>query len=385
MESMAIASKTSYQTDDGIERAIIDLIRVGTQGHASGVRQLATRLIRSVPPGINNAEAFRDKVHKAIASGLDSTTLRYTSGTIPTEGDSSQPLAEVDPLPDGDGLTVHKNIMAQLDEIIMEWHRANELRKVNIAPTRTLLLSGPPGVGKTMTAKWIARMLQLPLVTLDLSSAVSSYLGNSGRNIKAVLDYAKSGPCVLLLDEFDAIAKKRGDDSDIGELKRIVNVILLELDRWPDTSLLIAATNHPQLLDMAVERRFDRLLTFEPPDIHQRHTILEHLASQTERVDKKLLEIIAELTPKMTGSDLARYWKLSYRRSILNDSTIADELVRELASTSNMKKPSIHRDKLFLIMYDELKMSTRQIAEIVGVSHPTISASIRRSREAHHD
>lgn len=74
---------------------------------------------------------------------------------------------------------------------------------------------------------------------------VSSYLGASGRNIRSVLEYAKSGPCVLLLDEFDAVAKRRDDPSDVGELKRIVNVILVELDRWPDSSLLIAATNHP--------------------------------------------------------------------------------------------------------------------------------------------
>ena len=103
----------------------------------------------------------------------------------------------------------------------------------------------------------LASRIGVPLVSIDLASVVSSFLGTSGRNIRVAFDYAKSGQCVLLLDEFDALAKRRDDDTDIGELKRIVNVVLLELDRWPDTSLLVAATNHPQLLDPAVGRRFD--------------------------------------------------------------------------------------------------------------------------------
>lgn len=382
MVSMAAGPSMGYHSPDGLERAVVDLVRVGTRGHGAGVRQLASRLMRSVPMGVRDAESFRDAVHKAIAAGSDITELRYSTGAVPTEGDSAQPLVDIDLLPDGDGLTLDDSVMSALGEVIAERERADDLRRAGVGLTRSVLLSGPPGVGKTMTARWLARSLRLPLVSLDLSSVVSSYLGTSGRNIKSVLDYAKSGPCVLLLDEFDAIAKRRDDDSDIGELKRIVNVILVELDRWPDTSLLIAATNHPQLLDSAVERRFDRSLALPLPGFDQRHAILRHLAHGVDAVDAEVLGLVADLTLGMTSSDLTRFWFLVRRRSILNGSTVTETLISELARHVGDSGPG--RDRLFLTLHDTLRMSNRRIATLTGVSHPTVAAGIKRAEGAQH-
>ncbi|MFT9662946.1 AAA family ATPase [Mycobacteroides abscessus subsp. abscessus] len=367
----------TYQTESGLERAIVDLIRVGASGHGAGVRQLASRLVSAVPPGVSNVESFRRELHEAMSHRPEATGLRFSGGAVPVDADGMHPLVDVDSMPDGRGLVLESSVMNQLEEIVQERLRASELARAGVGLTRTLLLSGPPGVGKTLTSRWIAQSVGLPVVSLDLSAVVSSYLGASGRNIRSVLDYAKSGPCVLLLDEFDAVAKRRDDHGDVGELKRIVNVILVELDRWPDSSLLIAATNHSHLLDPAVGRRFDRTLELLLPGLDQRREVLANLIG-TSSTDAALAALAAELTDGASGSDLVRMWNLVRRRAVLNGTDPRNELVAELLKSH--PKQSRSRDMLWLAVHDQLGWSHRQIAELVNVSHPTVSKAVRRAR-----
>lgn len=374
---MARNSTNTYHTESGLEQAIIDLVRVGTSGYGPGVRQLASRLVRAVPPGVGDSEHFRRAVHEAMSHTPEAAGLRFSGGAIPVDADGTHALADVDPLPDGQELVLEPAAMSQLQEIVDERAKAGELARAGVGLTRTVLLSGPPGVGKTLASRWIAQSVGLPLVSLNLSAVVSSYLGASGRNIRSVLDYAKSGPCVLLLDEFDAVAKRRDDQSDVGELKRIVNVILVELDRWPDSSLLIAATNHPQLLDPAVGRRFDRTVELLLPGVEQRRQVLDALMGEAHH-EAALAELAAEVTDDASGSDLVRLWNLVRRRAILNDTDPRDELVTELLTQYCGSGAS--RDALWLAAHDRLGWSSRQIADVVGVSHPTVSKAVNRAR-----
>lgn len=268
--------------------------------------------------------------------------------------------------------------MEELVEVVEERRRAPELIAAGLPLTRTVLLSGPPGVGKSMAAQWLARELEVPLVSINLASVVSSFLGSSGRNIRSVLEYAKSGQCVMLLDEFDAIAKRRNDESDIGELKRLVNVILLELDRWPDDNLLVAATNHLQLLDEAVDRRFDRHIVFGLPGETERRSILEHLAAGTAADGDTVIPLIAEMTAGWSGSDIKRLWELGMRRAILSGVAPGDQLLRTLAQRVDGQRRE--RDRFWLALSERLDMSSRQIALLTGVSHPTVSAGLKRAR-----
>ena len=171
----------------------------------------------------------------------------------------NSPMLDVEPVWDA-------SVKASLDQILCERLRERELIKQGLSPTRSIIFTGPPGVGKTLAARWVARELNRPLLTLDLSAVMSSFLGRTGANVRHVLDYAKGIDGVLLLDELDAIAKRRDDATDVGELKRLVTVLLQEIDDWPPTGLLIAATNHSDLLDPAVWRRFEMRIEFPMPN-----------------------------------------------------------------------------------------------------------------------
>ncbi len=266
--------------------------------------------------------------------------------------------------------------MAVLREVVEERLNRDRLELAGVSPTRSLLLSGPPGVGKTLAAKWLASEIGIPLVSLDLASVVSSYLGSSGRNIKAVLDYAQSGPCVLLLDEFDAVAKRRDDDTDIGELKRIVNVLLVELDRWPDTSLLVAATNHPQLLDPAIGRRFDRHLELKLPGLEERMQILDRL---DESLSGDVRSLVSTMLEGASGSEVVKTLETAKRRAVLKGDRIENELLGEVVWKATQSGEA--RDRAWSLASKVLGLSARQIALKADVSHPTVSAAIRREEE----
>ncbi|WP_199186733.1 AAA family ATPase [Cryobacterium sp. M96] len=373
---MAAPKTTLYQEPGGLERALVDLVRIGARGHAGGVRQLAGRLMRAIPPEVSDAGAFRTAVHEALSAANPSNGLRFDSGAIPTDAEGLHSLVNVDAVPGADEFIADERLAAQLQEIVAERKRAEELARAGVSVSRTVLFSGPPGVGKTLASRWIAQQLELPLVTLDLASVVSSYLGSSGRNIKSVLEFAKSGPCVLFLDEFDAVAKRRDDDTDIGELKRIVNVILVELDRWPETSLLVAATNHPQLLDEAIDRRFDRVLSFPLPGDSERRALLTR-ANQSD-VPIAVIELAAALWEGHSHSDIVRFWELCRRKAILHDLTleyvVVNQLIEQFPTTEL-------RTSVWRHAHEQLDMSNRKIATLAGVSHPTVATGIRQAKD----
>lgn len=373
---MSPKARTSYQHQGGLQEALVDLIRVGVAGYGPGVRQIASRLLRALPPEVESDESFRAMLRDAMSASPATNALRFAPGEMPQDAETN-PLVDVDPTPSGAGLVLAPKAMEELNEIVEERDHIDKLQLAGVAPTRTLLLSGPPGVGKSLAARWLAEHIDLPLVSLDLASVVSSYLGSSGRNIKSVLHYAQTGPCVLLLDEFDAVAKRRDDDTDIGELKRIVNVLLVELDRWSETSLLVAATNHPQLLDPAIGRRFDRWIDLALPGPQERRLILGHLAN--DQSDSTVLDIVSDLLDGVSGSEIVRVWELAKRRSILRGSSIDDELLEEVLWRHT--EPGPVRDRAWLLASSRLGLSARQIAHRAHVTHPTVSAALRRQKE----
>jgi SpoVK/Ycf46/Vps4 family AAA+-type ATPase len=205
---------------------------------------------------------------------------------------------------------------------------------------------------------------------------MSSYLGKTGANIRSVLEYAKSVESVLLLDEFDSIAKKRDDEGDVGELKRLVTVLLQEVDDWPSTSLLIAATNHGELLDPAVWRRFDDVLEFRAPSASERLEILVNLFGDDADTLKCWMPLLVNLWEGRSFSDLTRTVQWIRRRATISDETILDVLLNRIGH--ELRNGSAEDRKQAAHLLAEGGHSDRRISEVVGISRDTI----RKSRPA---
>jgi len=141
-------------------------------------------------------------------------------------------------------------------ELVEEQHRADLLRSHNLEPRNRVLLAGPPGNGKTSLAEAIADALNAPFLVVRYEAIIGSYLGETSQRIGQVFEHARSRQCVLFFDEFDTIGKERGDIHETGEIKRVVSSLLLQIDALPSYVVVVTASNHPELLDRAVWRRF---------------------------------------------------------------------------------------------------------------------------------
>jgi SpoVK/Ycf46/Vps4 family AAA+-type ATPase len=181
----------------------------------------------------------------------------------------------------------------------------------------SFLLSGPPGTGKSRLARHIARELGLDLYVARLDGLISSFLGSTSKNIRALFDFAAKTPCVLFLDEFDAIAKLRGDSQELGELKRVVNSFIQNLDTLGSQSIVIAATNHQELLDSAIWRRFGYRLELKFPDANSRREIWQGFIGPFEFTPREV-ELLVDLSEGFSGSDIREVCLRLHRRRITN-------------------------------------------------------------------
>lgn len=166
-----------------------------------------------------------------------------------------------------------------------------------------LLTYGPPGTGKSRLARFIAQELGLDLYIARLDGLISSFLGSTSKNIRALFDFAAKTPCILFLDEFDAIAKLRGDSQELGELKRVVNSFIQNLDTLGPQSIVLAATNHESLLDSAVWRRFGYRLELSFPTEALRRQLWQQFIGTLD-FDDRSIELLIDLSEGFTGSDI---------------------------------------------------------------------------------
>ena len=191
------------------------------------------------------------------------------------------------------------NLRHKLDGFVGRLQHRSELQAAGVTPQASLLLYG--------IAHYIAQQMQLPLVVARLDSLVSSLLGNTAKNIRKIFEFASRQPCILFLDEFDAIAKARDDQHELGELKRVVNSLLQNIDEFVESNILIAATNHQELLDKAIWRRFNSIIDVSLPQQTDIQRLLQLFLRSVELgfdLDNKKGEVLAELMQGNSPADI---------------------------------------------------------------------------------
>ncbi len=365
-----MTGKKSDETD-GLAGDLAQSVRLGLHSGADGIRLFAAKLVRKYR---QSAPDLSQQIDGYLRAAPAASPMRRKS-TDEVRPDVTQPSEDLAVLRiDTVGArqpVLSESIMTGIQQLLAERRQAQKLLKLGLEPMRSAIFVGPPGVGKTMTAKWIAQQLDLPLFVLDLTAIMSSYLGRTGNNLRAVLDYAKSIPCVLLLDEIDAIAKRRADVSDIGELKRLVTVILQEIDAWPSTGLLLAATNHAELIDPALWRRFDMTLEFPKPERRQIAEALSTVLATDRQHFERWLPILAILFEGSSFSDIDRTIR-QFRKAVTLQTASAPDLVEGLVRrhSAELDRPARHQLAMQLVAHSRL--SQHKINELTGVSRDTI-------------
>jgi len=199
-------------------------------------------------------------------------------------------------------LVLDLKIESILKEVISEHHRKDLLHSYNLQPRNRILLTGPPGNGKTSVAEAFAESQMVPFYTIRYDGIIGSFLGETANRLKQTFDFLRTQECVIFFDEFDAIGKERGDVHETGEIKRVVNSLLLQIDRLPSYVTVIAATNHPELLDRAVWRRFQVQLELSKPTISR---ILLWLKKFEDKIQMKFPISLSETARKLVGSSFS--------------------------------------------------------------------------------
>jgi SpoVK/Ycf46/Vps4 family AAA+-type ATPase len=308
---------------------ILSLVRAGAAGDKNMLRSTVEAMMADE----------RAKSHHILADRLEralqAVTVTSPSLVTSTRGQQSTGkdyILETVPRIPMDSLVLSLPALREGRQLVEEHVRADVLRASGYEPRHRVLLSGPPGNGKTSFAEAIAESLALPFLTVRYDALVGSYLGETNSRLRALFDYVRTRACVLFFDEFDAIGKERGDTHETGEIKRVVSFLLMQIDQLPSYVITIAATNHAELLDRAVWRRFQIRLTFPAPKLQESIAFLERNMEGWPQQPKTPAGSLSKKLGMASYAELLDFCQNVRRRQILGlgeidvDSAISTEL-----------------------------------------------------------
>lgn len=409
--------KLHYRNENKIRESLMDhisviqsLCRIGLEGGDQRFRKQVERLReRLAKAGDKDATSIDSLLQvtaseAALAPSMVEVSRSLISGDEltanvhpPVDRETSVPLAEIQltPAQTRPAPIYDETLSLALNALVSEWHRADALRELGVEPSRSCLLYGPPGTGKTLTALTLAARLRLPVVNARIDGLVSSFLGTTARNIANLFDFANRYRCVLVLDEFDALAKMRDDPHELGELKRVVNTLLQNLDARADRGLTVAITNHEGLLDPAVWRRFQNHIRIGLPNSQTRLTMLhEFLGSLGLQED--VLKTLSYVAGPRSGSDLRTFADALRRSLALAAETVTPATVvsatKSLLPRLGLEGPEMEPARLFLtdeaqfigaVLHADLGIKQDSLAQMFNCSQSKISRWSSDWMEAH--
>lgn len=328
----------------------------------------------------NGEKNFADKILKVLKDIKGLPVYKDTLFTAPVDNETRLNIANVITPPNIEvDVKFSDAISHSIKEFIKTHESRNKLNKLGFEVHSSLLLYGPPGCGKTSIAKHIAKELDLPLVTARFDSLISSLLGSTSKNIRKLFDYASGRPCILFLDEFDAIAKARNDSQEMGELKRVINSLLQNIDEFTQNNILIAATNHEELLDRAIWRRFEKVIEIQKPNLVEIQNMindqLKGVSADYLNEPKKLHSLVKEFET-LSHSEIKKVIRTAISKMIINEeSSVSFESI--LLEVYKYKMNNIYElDSAVKYLYDHnisqnslkdvFEISVRQIRNILN-------------------
>lgn len=215
-------------------------------------------------------------------------------------------------------IVLDQSILNTCEELVEEHYRADLLGSYGLEPRHRVLFFGPPGNGKTTLAEAVASELMYPLIVIRYENIIGSYLGETASRLQKVFEAARTRKCVIFLDEFETLGKERGDTRETGEIKRVVSSLLLQIDRLPSHTVVITASNHPELLDRAVWRRFQIILQLPLPTKDQRIQFIKNFESRSGFSFKTAYSSLADKLCGISFSEIEEFCLDVLRRCILN-------------------------------------------------------------------
>ena len=297
---------------------------------------------------------------------------------LPVDGVSRLPLIEEEPWP-STPVILNPSVQNVVDRFVHDVRSVKLLAEGGLLTRFGLMLSGPPGTGKSLLAGHIAAQLRRPFLIARLDSLISSRLGETAKNIRQIFEFGAARGGILFLDEIDAVAKMRDDRHELGELKRVVNTVIQGLDSLDDQAVVIAATNHPQLLDTAIWRRFPYRADIGLPNSDTRAALWLHFLYAGNAEKQERASLLGQISVGFSGADIENLALATRRHAVLNRIDLPESNLVWAITKSD--PPNIQLPELGEQNTEQKREMVRRMAALSQTHKPVIADMLRISRQ----